>query len=329
MMDVLAAYTTQLLKIFKHAPDKHEAHRRSESVLLDMAGDPRCLRGAIAAQIRRPGGLNARHYPSIGFPIAHNPYFSLVANSFQPLPSGETDVTTNSIHHHGHLLLTTVTAFGSGYEHWRFTTPQPIDLEQETFSFALIDRELHRPNHTAFVDTFMPHAVMYPRSLSVTFALWSSRHKVTWRDHVKRIPAIERRAELLRQMASRLRISGALRLNPRDYFDYYPLGSAFRGMRNRIQFQRGPNEDYLYTLFHILQQTHNEDLAPDGHSMHGVLIDNPRLVAQLGDDLGRGIPIAGRFSKDLHWLDHMNFKSHRIEEALAGVRERPAARATG
>jgi hypothetical protein len=316
----LAEYASALLKIFKSAPDKREAHRRSRAVLLDMAGDRRCLRAAIAAQIQRPGGLNTRHFPSIGFPIAHNPHFSLVANSFQPLPSRETDITTNSIHHHGHLLLTTVTTFGPGYEHWRFTTPKPTDLTRETFRMDLIDREAHGPNHTAFVDTFMPHAVMFPRSLTVTFALWSSVHMVTWRDHIKRIPAIERQRERLRTMAARLGVAGTLRLNPQDYFDYYPIQGEFKGMCKRIQFGRGPNEDYLHTLFYILQETNNEDLAPDAQLCARVPVENPRLVEQLSSDLRRGVRFEGRFSEGLHWLDHMNFKRRSIEQALEGCR---------
>lgn len=312
----LQRYVTELQKIFRRVPTKHMAHEQSRGVLLDMAADRECLRAAIAAELMRPGGLNTRHYPSVGFPIEHNPYFGLVVNCFLPLLSGETDVTTNSIHHHGHMLLTTVTTFGPGYEHWRFTTPKSIDATRELFSIAFVDRETHRPGHVAFVDEFTPHAVLYPPSLTVTLALWSSRHEVSWRDHIKRVPAIEARSAQLLRMAKRFGLVQALRVNARSYFDYYPVQDGFRGMRDRIQFERGPNEDYLYTLFHILQQTGNEDLAPDEQRRASLAIDNPRLVDQLVRDLQRGTPIGHRFSEGLHHLDHMNFKIQAIEHAL-------------
>jgi hypothetical protein len=319
----LQAHAIELLSIFKRASSKYEAHQQSRNVLRAMAADPSCLRAALADAIQKPGGLNARHFPSIGLPIAHNAHFTLVANCFLPLPNGETDITTNSVHHHGHLLLTTVTTFGPGYRHWRFTSPKAVDPERDVFSLEVLDREQHGPNHVAFVDSLMPHAVMFPSSLTVTFALWSSRHEVTWRDHIKRLRALEARREWLEKIVRRFRLSAALGLNAEGYFDFYPVEDGFKGMRRRIQFQRGPNEDFLHTLFHILQQTGNENLAPDGRPVAGVPVENPRLIEQLGRDLRRGVPIACRFSEGLHWLDHMNFRVEQIEKSLAFLRAGP------
>jgi hypothetical protein len=321
----LQAYTTELVKIFRRARSKRDAHDRSRQVLLDMAADHECLRAAISAEIERPGGLNTRHFPSVAIPIEHNAYFNLVANCFLPLPSGATDVTTNSIHHHGHLLLTTVTTFGPGYEHWRFTTPKPIDPERDLFSIEVIDRERHASGHAAFVDSFMPHAVIYPPSLTVTFALWSSKNEVTWRDHLKRVPGLEARRESLLRVVRGLRLWNVFRLNVDGYFDFFPVSDGFKGMRKRIQFERGPNDDYLYTLFHILQTTKNEDLAPDEHLLSRVPVDNPWLVRELAKDMKRGVPIGCRFSHGLHWLDHMNFKIQNIEAALEVVKRKKAS----
>jgi hypothetical protein len=316
----LQVYTTELAKIFRRVRNKRDAHNHSRSVLLDMAGDRACVRAALAGEIQRPGGLNTRHYPSVGIPITHNAYFNLVTNCFLPLPTGATDVTTNSIHHHGHLLLTTVTAFGPGYEHWRFTEPRPIDSERDIFSFRVIDRAQHCSGHAAFVDSFMPHAVIYPSSLTVTFALWSSQNEVTWVDHLKRVRGLEARRESILRVVRRFGLSNLLRLNVDDYFDFYPVQNGFKGMRKRIQFERGPNEDYLYTLFHILQRTNNEDLAPDDDLLSRVPVDNPGLVRTLARDMKRGVPIPCRFSQNLHWLDHMNFKTKSIEETLDVVK---------
>jgi hypothetical protein len=317
----LQSYTKELTRIFKRASNKHEAHRQSRRILLDMAADPACIRCALATEIRRPGGLNTRHYPSVSLPIEHNAHFNLVANCFLPLPDGATNITANAVHHHGHLLLTTVTAFGPGYEHWRFTTPKAVDLEKDIYSIELIDRQRHAAGESAFVDSFMPHAVIYPASLTVTFALWSSQNEVTWRDHVKKLPGLEARRESLLRVVRRLGLWNTFRLNVDGYFDYYPVGNGFKGMRKRIQFERGPNEDYLYTLFHILQQTDNEDLAPDEQLLARVPVDNPWLVRRLAREMDRGIPIACRFSEGLHWLDHMNFKVEEIERALEMAKE--------
>jgi hypothetical protein len=329
----LQSCTNELLAIFRRAPSRHQAHEESRSVLLDMAGDPACLRAALAAEMARPGGLNTRHYPSVLLPIARNAYFDLVANCFLPLPSGETDVTANSIHHHGHLLLTTATTFGPGYEHWRFTSPRPIPGAPDVFAIELRDREIHRLHHLAFVDSFMPHAVMFPPSLTVTFALWCSRDDVTWRDHVKRWRLVDAHGGWLKQAAHRFGLAGSLGMNVECYVDYYPVEHGFRGMPERIQFKRGPNEDFLHTFFHILQQTRNEDLALDDQLRARASLDNPSVVERLADDLRKGNPVAPRFSEGLHWLPHMNFKAHAIERSLStvqgGAGATAAAAATG
>lgn len=324
-------YAIELLALFKRAPTKHDAHRDAQPILQAMASDRACLRAALAAQIRRRGGLNTRHFPALGLPIVHNAHFSLVANCFLPLPTGETDVTANSIHHHGDLLLSTVTTFGPGYEHWRFTTPMAIDKGRDLYSIDVIDRIMHGPNHVAFVDCFMPHAVMFPASLTVTFALWSSRYGVTWRDHLKHAPGVHAGDDWVRRAANRLGASAALRINVEAYLDYYPDRGGLKGMPKRIQFRRGPNEDYLYSLFHILQRTGNEDLAPDDELLARLPIDNPRVINQLRADLRRGVTVACRLSEGLHWLDHMNFKIAKIEQMLSDLKKvtpalRPANR---
>lgn len=313
-------YTATLRQIFKRARSKRDAHEQSGRVLLEMGADPACLRAALAAQVGRPGGLNARHYPSVGLPIEHNAYFNLVANCFLPLPSRESDITCNSIHHHGNLLLSSVTAFGPGYEHWRFTAPTVIDRERELFSMKPIDRATHGLHDVTFVDSFMPHAVLYPPSLTVTFALWSSQYDVTWRERLKMVGPIRRRRQWLRKVAERLWLSKGLRINIEHYVDFYPTRHGFKGMRNRVQFAYGPNEDYLYTLFHIIQCTGNSDLVFNVELRAGPALESPRLVEELVRALRKDVPVAPRFSEGLHRLDHMNFKTDAIERTLDGLR---------
>lgn len=329
---MLEKYTTELTRVFRRAPTKHDAHERSRQVLLDMAGDAASLRASLAREIRKPGALNTRNFPSVGITIAHTPYFGLVANCFL---SGETDLVANAIHHHGHMLLTTVTAFGPGYEHWRFTTPKMIDEHRELFSMGVIDRMQHHLGHTAFVDADMPHAVVTPPALTVTFALWSSKHPVTWREHAKRLPFVRGREQLFRKVSERLGLERALALNPVQYLDFHPVRDGFKGMRERIQYQRGPNEDFLCSFFHILQATNNEALGNviEEQLRSGGPIDGPETIQRLLGDLRAERPIGARRTEGIHHLEHMNFKTSAIGEALAALERttesRPALAAGG
>ena len=285
-----------------------------------MASDPSCLRAALELQIRKTDGLNARHYPSVGLTLASTPYFGLVTNCFAPAPNGEKGVVSSGVHHHGHLLLSTVNAFGPGYEHWRFTTPKLLDQKRELFSIKLVDREIHRPSHVAFVDADMPHAVVMPPSLTITFALWSSKHPVTWREHVKRLRILRGREDMLRKVVERLGISQALAVNTFKYVDYYPVEGGFKGMKERIQFALGPNEDFLPSFFHILQQTKNDELASVvADVVSRAKVTNPDIVRSLVADLRSGRDIPYRFSPGIHRLDHMNFKTDAMECSLAPI----------
>jgi hypothetical protein len=328
---VLDRYTDRLTAIFKRSSSKHEAHEKSRAILHEMSGDPAVLPAVFRGHIETPGTFNTRHYPVVSMNIALNPYYSLVANCWITLPGGETNISTKAIHHHGDLLLTTVTAFGPGYEHWTFHKPQLVDASRELYSLRLIERAAHPLHHVAFVDSDIPHLPMYPPSLSITLALWSSKKATTWKDRLKRVPWLKRNEAALRRVARRLGMVRALDIKIVEYFDFYPTDDGFKGMKEREEFGRGPNEDYLYSLFHILQRTGNEGLgaAVERQLAAGTPMDNPALVRSLLDELRAGRPIAGRLSPGHYGVPFANFTADAIERALEAARARPVAPAVG
>lgn len=312
-------YTDQLTRIFQEARDKAEAHRKSGPLLLEMAADTSFISAALESHVQKPDNLNTCHFPAVGINVLKNAYYDLVLNCFLPAPTGETDLTFNSLHHHGDLMLTSAAAFGPGYEHWRFTTPEVVDPEKELFRTRLIDRALHPKGHLAFVDSRMGHAVMYPRALSITVALWSSRSPVTWRDHAKRLPVFKGHEGRLRDLARRLGLTQALDLKVISYFDFYPTAQGFKGMRERAQYQRGTNEDYLFSLFHILQQTGNEAVsrAIEDRLQRDATITSPGVIRNLIGELRRDHPIPYKLTPGIHFgLPHMNFRASQIEAIL-------------
>lgn len=165
--------------IFGETRDKHAAHERSRAILQDMAGTPAVFTTIVQRHLARPDAFAARHYPVVSLHIDSNPHFELVANCWIPLPDGGTNLSTKAIHHHGDMLLTTVTAFGPGYEHWCFTTPEAVDPQSELFAMRLLERAPHPCGHAAFVDANIGHVPFYPSSLSITFALWSTSRPTT------------------------------------------------------------------------------------------------------------------------------------------------------
>ena len=258
----LRAGIVALKLAFEATADKHEAHRAAAPILEEMAGDSSVFGALLENYLAQPDVLNTLHYPVVGINVELNAHFGLVANCWMPLPDGRRDLSTKAIHHHGNMLLTTVTSFGPGYEHWTFAKPVLVDEERELFTMELIEHGQHGLHHRAFVDAYVAHVPLFPAELSVTMALWSNQFPTTWKDRVKRLSLLRGREAQLRRMVARLGLAQALDLKVVEYFDFSPTECGFLGIRERREFEHGPNADFLRSLFHIVQRTGNDRLVP-------------------------------------------------------------------
>jgi hypothetical protein len=308
----------ELVSVFRRSATKHEAHRRSAPILGQITREPRFLREALRQYVLRPGSLERDNYPVVGIELALNPYFGLVINGWIPLPDRSTEISTKAIHHHGDMLLTTATLFGVGYEHWMFTPAKLVDRERELFEMKLVEAAPHPQHHVAFVDADVPHCPIYPADTSLTLALWSSKHPVTWRDYVKRMRPFRGREESLREIARRMGLARKLELKIVEYFDFYPTNDGFKGMRVRKEFELGPNEDHLHSVFHLVQKTGNDSLATDLGDRVARIADSVcrRRAESLLADLRAGRAIEGRLSRNHHGVAHANFTRDDIRRSL-------------
>jgi hypothetical protein len=216
------------------------------------------------------------------------------------------------------MLLTSVTAFGPGYDHWVFTLPEQLEPDNQYYSTRLLERGGHPLHHVAFVDSYIAHLPFYPASLTVTYALWSSDDRTSWKDKLKRIPWLRKRSSELRSVGARLGLARALDLKVVENFDFYPTEKGLRVIPERIEFARGPNEDYLYSLFHILQETGNAQVAAliEQHLQAGKVSANRELVTELLAQLKNGRRIDGRLSPGHYDVPNANFTVEELQRAL-------------
>jgi hypothetical protein len=319
----------ELVAVFCSSPTKHEAHRRAKPLLEQAARDAAFLPAILERYLSTPRALDQGNYPAIGInDIALNPWFGLVANCWIPMPGGHTHVSTKAIHHHGPLLLSTTTIFGPGYEHWRFSTPEPIDEGRGLYGMNLLEAAPHPRYHVSFVDAWVAHTPMFPSSLSITLALWSNSKPTTWRDRLKRLPPFKGREDQFRKLAAHLGLRGGLDLKLVENYDYFPTIDGFAVMRDRKEFERGPVEDHVCSVFHVVQQTGNERLSRTIRRAvdDGKVTAARPTVLRLLERLERGEPIAGRLSKFHYELPYANFTRDDIERALAAVQARSGNR---
>jgi hypothetical protein len=317
-MVFMQTYLNALTKTFRESANKTAANSLSVPILEDMSGDKNFLTDVLRQHIRKANSLNTKHFFTVGIDIELNPYFGLVANCWIPLADKADNVSTTAIHHHGEMLLTTVTAFGEGYEHFLFTEPQVADEKAEKFKMNLADRSFHPLHHTMFVDAYTPHLPLYPADTSITYALWSSRKQTTWKDKVKRLSFVKKNSSRLRELFINLGLAKQLDLKVGTYFDFYPTKDGFCGILERKQPERGPNEDYLQSLFHFVQRTGNESLVTEFEAKlnSSEKIDNPRIIKKLVEDLRQGIEINGRISPSLINNERLNFTREDILHSL-------------
>jgi hypothetical protein len=317
-MQHIEKYTSALKSVFVNAKNKHEANFQSVPIMEEMSGDKKFLTEILLHHIAKKDSLNTKHYPTVGLNIELNEYYGLVANCWIPLPDRTSDVSTKAIHHHGEMLLTTATAFGHGYDHWLFTTPELVDEEKEIYSLKLINHAPHPLHHVDFVDAYIPHLPFYPPSTTITYALWSHRHTVTWKDKLKRIPIFQKNSDKMREIAVKVGLASPLDLKVVNYFDFYPTCDGFRGIKERREFERVSNDDYLWSLFHIIQETGNESLSVNIKEKldSGENVTNPALVRELVSKLESGVSIEGKLSPNHFGVEYANFTRAAVENAL-------------
>jgi hypothetical protein len=310
----------ELRSVFEAAPSKHAAHAECGDRLVRLAADPAFLHDVLAAALRDPGKVNSPSYPVLAFDVESNPYFEIVVHAWIPLPDGRTDLSTKAIHHHGELLLSTVTMFGPGYEHWRFTPPEPDPASgpgEHRYSLGLVETGQHALHDLVFVDAGTPHLPLFPPDLTLTVCLWSDQRPTTWRDRVKRIPLIQRHSGSLRKLVTRIGLADQLAVKNVSFFDFHPVGDGFEGLPEREEFERGPNDEYLQNLVYVLQRTGNADLLEllRSHFERGAL-ESPDKARALLAACDRGEEIGPTLAESHYTQPQANFTRAQLEAAL-------------
>ena len=246
-------HVEELRSIFSQ-PDLYRAHEECVPVMNAMGRDQEFFFGVIRGCLSDPEYLGrVRHYPTLAFPIEENEDFTLVANVFLPLPDKSRDLSFQSIHHHGQLILTTISAFGAGYESIVFKPGYSID-EETGLTDMQMDRFYHNELYNlAFIDKLTPHVVFYPEAPSITLALWS-REKHEALDRMKKMRVRQSMKKPLKRIITMAGLNAAVGLNQVDHNDFYPKDGKIWGLKDRLGYPEGTNDNWLQNVFSVVQQ---------------------------------------------------------------------------
>lgn len=249
-------------KIFAETDDRYEVQARCKPILEKLSGSRDFLYSVIRQNLSDQAFLNKkRHYSTLSMTISESPEFSFVMNIFPPLPDRQTDISFQSIHHHGTLLLSTVSVFGPGYESILFKKGYSIDPVTRQTDMQIDKQYQNQPGKVEFVDARQPHIVFYPSDFSATYALWCDKTKST-KESLKKIGLINNIKKPLAKLIHRAGLGKHFGLNKAEYFDFYIENNTIKALKDRLAYdQAGDNENFLRNIFAFVQQTGFNDTA--------------------------------------------------------------------
>jgi len=261
-MGRLNHYVSEIASIFQKEKDRYKAHQLATPVLKAMGADREVLFDVFRKSLSDDEFIGKhRHYPTLAFEIYQDKNVGISGNCFMPVPDRRTDLSVVSIHHHGKLLLTTVAAFGPGYESILFRRGFTINPEARTAEMQIEKQYQFTRGNVEFVDSNQPHVVFFPKDASITFAMWAYKKANTITQSLKNNFIVKRFKEPIRKLLKKTGLLEKAGVNYVDNLDFYPEGKHIKVLKDRIRFNEGTNENFLTNVFYVLQQAGFKDVA--------------------------------------------------------------------
>lgn len=277
-MKIANTYIEKIANIFKTIHDRYAAHKAIQPIMAEMVNHREVLYDIMRKNLSDDTFIHkVRHYPTLSMHIYKDENIDMNAHIFMPLPDGNTDITFQSIHHHGNLLLTTGAAFGIGYESILFKKNFILDTQTQIAQMEIEKIYQFEQGNVEFVDAFQPHVVFFPKDVSVTYVVWSNKTvESTAKQSLKQNALLRKFKKPLKKILHTLGLSKKVGLNVVENYDFYPEGKFIKSLKHRIEFEHGDNQNFLTNFFHVMQKTGFQDTSflqqlAEKHSQHTVL----------------------------------------------------------
>ena len=313
---MLAPHLAALKRAFRTS-DRYAAHRSAAPILVEMAKDRRVLHAVARQAVRDPAYLQrVRTHALMGFDIEETADFTLVANCFLPLPDRAADISSECIHHHGTLMLSTVAAFGDGYESMVFK--QGFHVDPGTGRTRMQVEKLYRNElyNVEFIDARTPHIVFFPPRLSITYALWSANQRIPFA-RLRRSRALQYFKHPIIRVIRALGASKAMAVNVVEDLDFSLEGDGLYVLHERLYgYTNGTNANFIQNVFHILQQIGFDDRPLLEQLKARCVAAHPQAVRWI-DALLSGEPIPDAFEPAHVNIAKINLRKQDILAAVS------------
>lgn len=309
-MKTLDKFIEELIDVFKKNEDRYKAHELAKDILIEIGKDNSILQQIIDLNIKKESFFSQKRItPVVALDIEVNDMFSFIAHCWLPQPDLDIEMTNQSIHHHGDLLLTSLAAYGPGYESILFK--KDFSYNKNTLLAKLeIDKIYKNPHmNIEFVDKYTPHVVFYPDSLSITFALWSN-YKAKPAEKLRNSGFIQRNRKLLRKVIDKLNLAASLGLNQYQYVDFFPNQGEIFIMKDRIRYPVGSEKSFAHGFFNVISNTGYKNFDYLKNQIEKSNANEKKLYLDLIERLKQGGIIEDKFENS-----HMNIAKVNIKKS--------------
>lgn len=255
-------YVIEAEKLNAEFPDRGEFHTAMEPVLKKMAEDKEFMLQVMERNFTDKGWLQMdwSEFNIPAFFVYENDDMNIKVHIFPAGPEGKGHYAAHAIHHHNNYLLTTYAFFGSGYESYLFEkNPQVNPASKETK--LKINRHFHQKDwNPSRVDSWEPHIVFLPESLSATFLMWSPDRKRKT-DSLRNNPILKPFKKQIRNIIHKIGAGDNLGIAREHTYQFYVNNGRAFGIEEEVYFAptkaaNGPKakDEAMRMMFSFIQQ---------------------------------------------------------------------------
>jgi hypothetical protein len=262
-------FVKNIIALSEKFPDRHEFHKNAAPLLSEIGKDKNFWNEVFKHNLSDKGYLQRKWtmYEIPFFYVYENDDFYIKVHLFVPLKNYASNIAASAIHHHNNYLLTSFAAFGSGYESMLFEKEVIMNEGTKETKLKIRKRFNQKDEPLSLVDSWEPHVVINPVSLSATLVLWSPDKKRAT-DALRSNPALKLLKKPLRKLIYLFGMDKKLGIAAKDTYQYYAREDKFYGVQEDDFFaptraQSGPEvDDYsIQTVFAFMQRKGFNDVA--------------------------------------------------------------------
>lgn len=230
-------YIIELAALDKQYEDRLIFHQKCEPLLLKMGSDKDFLKVVVKRNFDDIGFLKQEWtgYNIPFFYVHETENYNLKIHLFPAEEHGRKNIAAHCIHHHNNYILTTNAFFGSGYETFLFEKNPQVNLQTLSTNLKITKHFHQKEWNPSRVESWQPHVVIIPETLSATILIWTPDKKRTT-DNLRQSPLLKTFKKPLRWLIHKLGLTQQFGIAEEKTYQFYPDKNTFKAIEESEYF---------------------------------------------------------------------------------------------